>query len=244
MHYKVQEEGAIKHKALYNVIGINCKGKKEALGGYIAENEGAKFWLQVLANLQNRGLKDILIACTDNLKGFSEAIQSVFPKTEIQTCVIHQVRNSLRYVASKEKKDFMKDLKLIYKTDTKELAEEALSSLSDTWKAKYPLVIKSWQHNWDKLNTYFDYTPSIRKLIYTTNPVESYHRGIRKITKTKGAFSSDMALLKLVYLGTKNITNKWQQPIPNWGLVVQQLFIRFGSRMPVDLEVDTSNRQT
>ena len=235
MHYKVRSEGKVEHKALYNILGINAAGMKEVLGMYVSESEGANFWLQVLTDLHNRGLKDILIACTDNLKGFSEAIQSVYPKAEVQSCIVHQVRNSLKYVASKDQKVFMTELKEVYRADTKELAEMELLNLSEKWGKKYPIVIQSWEANWEKLTTYFQYTAPIRKLIYTTNAVEGYHRQIRKVTKTKGAFPSDMALLKLVYLATKNIEKKWTSPLQNWSLTVQQLAIKFGDRLPLDL---------
>lgn len=235
MHFKVQEDGKVKHKALYNILGINKEGKKEVLGMYISESEGSNFWLQVLTQLNNRGVKDILIACTDNLTGFSYAIHSVFPKTEIQLCVIHQIRNSLKYVASKDEKAFMKDLKRVYRADTKDHAETALLELEEKWGKKYPAVIRSWNDNWERLSTYFDYTVPIRKLIYTTNAVEGFHRQVRKVTKTKGAFTSDMALLKLVYLATKRIEKKWGSPLQNWGLTVQQLAIRFEGRLDLDL---------
>lgn len=235
MHYKVREDGQVQHKALYNILGINPEGRKEVLGAYVSESEGANFWLSVLTDLQNRGLSDILIACTDNLRGFTEAIASVYPKAEVQSCIVHQIRNSLKYVASKDQKEFMRDLKRVYRADTKDLAGMELETLADKWEAKYPIVIASWQNNWEKLTTYFQYTAPIRKLIYTTNAVEGYHRQIRKITKTKGAFTSDMALLKLVYLATKNIEKKWTSPLQNWSLTVQQLAIRFGDRLPLDI---------
>ena len=235
MHYKVRHEGRVEHKALYNILGINSAGMKEVLGMYVSESEGANFWLQVLSDLHNRGLADILIACTDNLRGFSEAIESVYPKAEVQSCIVHQIRNSLKYVASKDQKGFMRDLKEVYRADTRDLAEMELDKLADKWQNKYPIVIQSWQNNWEKLTTYFRYTAPIRKLIYTTNAVEGYHRQIRKVTKTKGAFTSDMALLKLVYLATKNIEKKWTSPLQNWSLTIQQLAIRFGERLPLDL---------
>lgn len=235
MHYKVRHEGRVEHKALYNILGINSAGMKEVLGMYVSEREGANFWLQVLSDLHNRGLADILIACTDNLRGFSEAIASVYPKAEVQSCIVHQIRNSLKYVASKDQKEFMRDLKEVYRADTRDLAEMELDKLADKWQNKYPVVIQSWQNNWEKLTTYFRYTAPIRKLIYTTNPVEGYHRQIRKVTKTKGAFTSDMALLKLVYLATKNIEKKWTSPLQNWSLTIQQLAIKFGDRLPLDL---------
>lgn len=239
MHYKVKVDGRMQSKALYNILGINKDGYKQILGTYISESEGANFWLSVLTDLNNRGLDDILIACTDNLKGFSEAILSVFPKTEIQKCIVHQIRNSLKYVASKNQKEFMKDLKKVYKADTKALAEKALTELEEKWGEKYPIVIESWKNNWEELSTYFQYTKPIQKLIYTTNIVEGYHRQIRKVTKTKGAFTNDMALLKLVYLATNNIQKKWTSPLHNWSLTVQQLYIKFGSRIKLDLDTGT-----
>jgi transposase-like protein len=240
MHYKVKVDGRIQSKAVYNILGVNKDGYKEILGTYISESEGANFWLSVLTDLNNRGLDDILIACTDNLKGFSEAILSVFPKAEIQKCIVHQIRNSLKYVASKNHKEFMKDLKKVYRADTKTLAEKALTELEDKWGKKYPVVLESWKNNWDELTTYFQYTKPIRKLIYTTNIVEGYHRQIRKVTKTKGAFTNDMALMKLVYLATKNIQKKWTSPLHNWSLTVQQLYIKFGNRIKLDLDTGTS----
>lgn len=242
MHFKVREEGKVRHKALYNILGINKDGRKEVLGMYISESEGANFWLQVLTHLNNRGLKDILIACTDNLTGFSEAILSIFPKADIQLCIIHQIRNSLKYVASKDQKSFMKDLKLVYKADTKDQAETALLDLEEEWGKKYPIVIRSWNDNWDRLSAYFDYSAPIRKLIYTTNTVEGFHRQIRKVTKTKGAFPSDMALMKLVYLATQRIEKKWTTPLQNWGLVVQQLAIKFEGRLELDLATNKEKK--
>jgi len=235
MHYKVRDDNRVRTKALYNILGVCPNGKKEILGVYVSESEGANFWLQVLTDLHNRGMKDMLIACTDNLKGFSEAIQSIYPKTEVQSCIVHQIRNSLKYVASKDQKEFMIDLKKVYRADTKDLAELALLELEEKWSEKYPIVIQSWQNNWHKLSTYFEYTQPIRKLIYTTNAVEGYHRQLRKVTKTKGAFTSDMALLKLVYLATKNIEKKWTSKIQNWALTVQQLAIKFENRLTLNL---------
>lgn len=237
MHFKVKEDGKVVHKALYNILGISKEGKKEILGVYISESEGANFWLQVLTDIQNRGVKDILIASIDNLSGFSEAIQSIYPKTEVQSCIVHQIRNSLKYVASKEQKVFMKDLKKVYRASSKELAETELLLLEENWGKKYPVVIESWQRNWDKLSTYFQYTEPVRKLIYTTNPIEGYHRQIRKVTKTKGAFPNEMALLKLVYLATRRIQEKWTSPLQNWGLTVQQLAIKFEGRLDLGLKI-------
>jgi putative transposase len=199
------------------------------------EKRAMHFWLQVLSDLHNRGVKDILISSIDNLNGFSEAIQSIFHQTEVQSCIVHQIRNSLKYVASKEQKEFMGDLKKVYKAATKELAESELLNLEEKWAKKYPVVTNSWLKNWDKLSTYFQYTEPIRRLIYTTNPIEGYHRQIRKVTKTKGAFSSETALLKLVYLVTKRIQEKWTSPIQNWGITVQQLAIKFEGRLDLKL---------
>lgn len=240
MHYKVKEDGRIRHKALYNILGINKDGRKEVLGMYISQSEGAKFWLQVLTDLHNRGLQDILIACTDNLTGFTEAILSIFPKTEVQLCIVHQIRNSLKYVASKDQKEFIRDLKKVYRATSKEAAEDALLDLEEKWGKKYPVVIESWQNNWEHLSEYFKYTAPIRKIIYTTNAVEGFHRQVRKVTKTKGAFTSDTALLKLVYLATRNIEKKWNSTLQNWGQIVQQLSITFEGRVPIDLKTTPS----
>lgn len=237
MHYKVKEDTQIKSKAIYTIIAITSEGHKELLGLYISESEGANFWLQVLTDLQNRGLKDILIACIDNLKGFTEAIESVYPGCEIQTCIIHQIRNTMRYVASKEQKEFMADLKLVYKADTKAIAEEEMNNLETKWVKKYPIVIKSWRNNWVNLTAYFAYTAEIRRLIYTTNTVEGFHRQIRKVTKSKGPFTSDMALIKIVWLVSMNVMKKWTQPLQNWGTTAQQLAIRFGDRFKLSIEV-------
>jgi transposase-like protein len=241
MHYKVRVDGKVQHKALYNILGINKEGHKEVLGMYISESEGANFWLQVLTDLQQRGLNDVLIACTDNLRGFSEAILSIFPKTQIQKCIVHQIRNSLKYVASKDQKAFMVDLKLVYKAINKSIAEDELLNLEEKWGEKYPIVIESWQRNWEELSEYFEYTEPIRRIIYTTNAVEGFHRQVRKVTKTKGAFVNDMALLKLVYLTTKNIQKKWTSPLHNWSLIIQQLYIKFGERIPLDICISKSS---
>ena len=235
IHYKVRDGGKVVSRAVYNILAINKEGKKELIGMYISESEGANFWLSVLTDLKSRGVNDILIACTDNLTGFSEAILSIFPEAEIQKCIIHQIRNSLKYVASKDQKVFMKDLKKVYQAPNKSQAEMELVNLEERWSKKYPIVIRSWKDNWNELSTYFQYDTTIRKIIYTTNAIEGFHRQIRKVTKTKGAFSSDMALLKLIYLATENISKKWTQPINNWGLTVQQLCIKFGDRLKLEL---------
>lgn len=235
MHYKVKVEGKIKHKALYNIMGINSEGRKEILGIYLSESEGANFWLQVLTDLNNRGLEDILIACTDNLKGFTNAILSVFPKAEVQLCIVHQIRNSLKYIASKDQKEFMRELKKVYRAINKQVAEDELDKLSNRWQERYSVVIQSWRNNWEHLSQYFKYTAPIRKIIYTTNAVEGYHRQVRKVTKTKGAFTNDMALLKLVYLATMNIQKKWTGPLHNWSSTIQQFYIIFEDRIDLDI---------
>ena len=233
MYYKVKDQsGHVVTRCLYNVLGINLEGRKHLLGMYISESEGAKFWLSVLTDLQQRGLKDILIACIDNLGGFEEAIGSIFPKTEVQSCIVHQIRNTIKYVASKDVKTVIADVKLIYRAINKEIAEENLDALEKKWGAKYPIVIKSWRNNWHKLSTFFKYAADIRRLIYTTNTIEGFHRQIRKVTKTKGAFTNDMALLKLVYLASMRISEKWTMPLQNWGLTMQQLSIMFEGRVP------------
>jgi len=231
IHYKVKDEkGQAVTRAIYNVLGINKEGKKDLLGMYVSRSEGANFWLSVLTDLQNRGVQDILIACVDGLKGFPDAIKSVFPQTSVQLCIVHQIRNSIKYVASKNQKEFMKDLKTVYQAVNKDSAEEALDQLDSKWGEDYPIVIKSWRDNWDLLTEYFQYTAPIRKLIYTTNTVEGYHRQIRKVTKNKGVFTNDQSLEKLVYLAYRNIKKKWTMSLSNWGQISQQLAIKFEDR--------------
>ena len=231
IHYKVKDEkGQSVTRAIYNVLGINKEGKKDLLGMYVSRSEGANFWLSVLTDLQNRGVQDILIACVDGLKGFPDAIKSVFPQTAVQLCIVHQIRNSIKYVASKNQKEFMKDLKTVYQAVSKDSAEGALDQLESNWGEDYPIVIKSWRDNWDLLTEYFQYTAPIRKLIYTTNTVEGYHRQIRKVTKNKGVFTNDQSLEKLVYLAYRNIKKKWTMSLSNWGQISQQLAIKFEDR--------------
>ena len=231
IHYNIKEDGVYVHKAVYTVLGVDLNGKKDVLGLYISESEGAAFWLSVLTDLKNRGIEDILIAAIDGLKGFPEAIKSIFPKTEVQLCVIHQIRNSLKYVASKNQKEFIQDLKPVYKAINKETAESELLKLEEKWGKKYPVVIKSWKEKWDNLSAYFKYPQEIRRIIYTTNIIESVHRQFRKLTKTKGAFPNENSLLKLLYLGIQNAKKKWTMPIQNWGLTLSQLSIFFPNRI-------------
>ena len=234
IHYKVKDDtGRAVTRAIYNVIGINKEGHKELLGMYVAKSEGANFWLEVLTDLQNRGVEDIMICCVDGLKGFPDAIQSVFPHTAVQLCVVHQIRNSIKYVGSKHQKEFLRDLKRVYGAVSKEAAETELDNLEAKWGEQYPIVIKSWRDNWERLTEFFQYTKEIRRLIYTTNTVEGYHRQIRKVTKNKGVFPSDTALEKLVYLAYRNIREKWTMPLSNWALISQQLAIKFGDRYEI-----------
>jgi putative transposase len=235
MYFKARQDAKVTTKVLYNIMGIDKDGRKDILGFYVAESEGANFWLGVLNDLRERGVKDILIACVDGLKGFPEAINSIFPKTEVQLCIVHQIRNSLKYVASRDQKEFMVDLKEVYKASTKDLAEHNLLKLDEKWGNKYPAVLSSWQNNWENLSSYFKYSAEIRRIIYTTNAIEGFHRQVRKYTKTKGAFTSENALFKLVYCAIERIKEKWTQPIQNWALSVSQLHIHFGDRMTIEL---------
>lgn len=235
MFFKAREDGKVVTKAIYNILGVDQYGHKDILGFYISESEGAHFWLGVLNDLKARGLQDILIACVDGLSGFPEAICAAFPKTEIQLCVVHQIRQSLKYVASKDQKAFMADLKLVYRADTKDLAEHKLLELDDKWGKKYPMVIRSWQNKWDQLSTYFKYSHDIRRVIYTTNVIEGFHRQVRKYTKSKGAFTSENALVKLIYSAYQRIKEKWNQPLHNWALTISQLDIYFPDRLKIQL---------
>lgn len=235
MHFKVREDGKVISKAFYSILAINPEGRKDILGLYLSEAEGAHFWLSVLNDLRARGVDDILITSIDGLKGFPEAIAQVFPKAEIQLCVVHQIRNSLKYVVSRDQKGFMEDLKQVYKATSKELAEHHLLELGEKWGKKYPAVIKSWRANWEALSQYFKYPEELRRIIYTTNIVEGFHRQIRKYTKNKGAFTSENALLKLIYCACQKILEKWNQPMHNWALIVSQLQIYFDGRLNLRL---------
>lgn len=235
MYSKARVDGKVQTQVVYNIIGITVEGKKEILGFYVCESEGANFWLSVLTDLQNRGVEDILIVCIDGLKGFPEAIQSIFPKSQIQLCVVHQIRNSLKYVSYKDKKKFMEDLKSVYKAETKELAEMNLLELDEKWGKKYQIVVKSWNENWEHLSTYFMYNKLIRKLIYTTNIIEGLHRIMRKFTKTKGGFTSEMALQKMIYCGIQAASKKWNMPLPDWAMTISQLDIMFPDRLQLKL---------
>lgn len=231
IHYKVKQEGHIVNKAVYMVIGVDLDGCKDVLGMYIGEHETSKFWLTVLNELKNRGVEDILICCVDNLTGFSEAILACFPQTEIQKCIVHQIRNSIRYVSYKDTKKLLAGLKPIYTAPSEEAALAMLEDFDAAWGQRYPLVVQSWQRNWAELATFFKYPPEIRKLIYTTNMIESYHRQLRKVTKGKAVFPNDEALLKMLYLVTQDVMLKWTGRIHNWGQILLQLSVFFPDRV-------------
>lgn len=235
IHFKVREEGKVRSKAFYSILGIGIDGRKDILGMYFSENEGSHFWLNVLNDIRARGVEDILIASIDGLKGFPEAIAAVYPKAEIQLCIVHQIRNSLKYVVSRDQKAFMRDLKFVYKATSKDLAEHHLLELDVKWGKKYPAVLKSWQVNWEALSQYFKYPQELRRIIYTTNIVEGFHRQIRKYTKNKGAFTSENALVKLIYCACQKILEKWNQPMHNWALIISQLQIYFDGRLNLEL---------
>lgn len=231
IHYKVKENGRYVSKAIYTILGLNIEGHKELLGLYLSDQEGAHHWLSVLTDLHNRGVKDILIACVDGLKGFPEAIESIYPDTEVQLCIIHQIRNSMKYVASKNQKAFMADLKCVYKAATLNAAETALDELAGKWGDQYPLVIKSWRTKWPTLSNYFKYPEYVRTAIYTTNAVEAVHRQFRKLTKTKGGFANENSLLKLLYAGILKASQRWTHPVQNWNLTLSQMMIHFPGRL-------------
>ena len=234
IHIKLKRDGKINNVAVYNVLGVDLEGQREILGHWVGEGaEGANFWLSVVTDLQNRGVQDVLLAAIDGLSGFKDAIQSVFPKTQVQRCIIHQIRQSLKYVIWKDRKAFSADLKTIYQAATREQAEANLLQLEQTWGSQYGTAIRSWQNNWDDLATFFEFPKEIRRLIYTTNSVEGYHRQLRKVIKNKGSFPTEQAVRKLLYLATMNITRKWTMPIQNWPLILNQLAIRFEDRLPV-----------
>lgn len=231
IHYKVREDGQIKGKAAYVVLGINLDGFKEILGIWIGENESSKFWLGILNDLKNRGLQDVLVFSVDGLTGFKEAISAVFPKSEIQRCIIHQLRNSFKYVSYKDLKAFSADFKNVYMAANEEAAYLELSALEEKWGKKYPFALKSWYANWDVLSPFFKYPYDVRKIMYTTNIIEGLHRQFRKVTKTKSIFPSDQALEKMLYLSSQNIMKKWTQRYRNWDMVLNQLAIFFEGRI-------------
>jgi len=235
---KIRMEGVVRNRCIFIAIGVNLQGVKETLGMWSAENEGAKFWLSVLTEIKNRGVRDIFIACVDGLKGFSEAIESIFPDTITQLCIVHQIRNSLKYVTSRDKKALMADLKLIYTAATEDEALAALDSFEATWGAKYPVIVRSWRTNWPKISPLFRFTHDIRKAIYAPNVIESLNYSLRKVTKTRAAFPNEDAAMKLLWLGIQNASKRWTRPIPEWGVSINQFSIMFEGRMP-----DTSTTQ-
>lgn len=232
IHYHVRSEGQIVKKAVYIALGINLDGKKDVLGMWVGENESAKYWTTVLNGLKNRGVEDIFIACTDNLTGFSAAIEAVFPKTEIQNCIIHQLRNSSKYVSYKDIKELMADLRSVYAAVDEPAALDALDAFSTKWETKYPKISRSWRENWANLSTYFKYPQEVRRLIYTTNSIEGFNRQLRKVTKTRSVFPTDDSLFKMLYLAMVDITKKWTGRQRDWSKIHAQLSIYFAERMP------------
>lgn len=230
---KVRHDSKVINKAVYLAIGVNIHGIKEVLGMWTAENEGAKFWLQVVTELKNRGVKEIFIACVDGLKGFPEAIESVFPQTQVQLCIVHMVRHSLNYVSWKQRKEVAADLKTIYQAPTVDMAAANLEAFAEKWDASHPSIAKSWQNNWERIIPLFSYPPEIRKAIYTTNAIESLNMSLRKVTKNRGHFPNDDAMFKLLYLALRNIAKKWTMPIRDWKSALNQFSIIFEDRMPV-----------
>jgi len=229
---KVRHNSTVINKAVYLAIGITWDGAKEVLGMWIAETEGAKFWLQVVTELKSRGVNDIFIACVDGLKGFPEAIEAVFPKAQVQLCIVHMVRNSLRFVSWKQRKEVAADLKIIYQAATVDQAEANLTAFAKKWDASHPTIAKSWRNNWERIIPMFSYPPEIRKAIYTTNAIESLNMSLRKVTKNRGSFPNDEAMTKLLYLAMKNISKKWTLPIRDWKSAMNQFTILFEGRMP------------
>jgi len=234
IHYTLRKDHQVAKRAVYIVLAVNLEGRKEVLGHWVGDGgEGASFWLNVVSDLQNRGVEDVLIACIDGLSGFKDAIQSVFPKVEIQRCIIHQIRNSMKYVSWKDRKAFAADLKQVYQAPTRKAAENALLELAETWGDKYAMAVRSWENNWEDLATMFRFSKDIRRLIYTTNIIEGYNRQLRKVSKNRGVFPSDMAVRKLLWLAHQDIAKKWTMPIPNWALILNQLAIHFEGRFPL-----------
>ena len=231
IHYHVRSEGRIVKRAVYVIIGIDMSGKKDVLGMYVGENESAKFWLTILNGLKNRGVEDILIICVDGLAGFPQAIEAAYPETEVQQCIIHQIRNSTKYVSYKELKPLMADLKKVYAAATEELALENLEEFAEKWDSKYPKISKSWKEHWPTLSTYFKYPEEVRKIIYTSNTIEGFNRQLRKVTKSQTVFPTDDSLLKLLFLATRDITKKWSGQRHDWHRIRAQLEIYFEERL-------------
>ena len=234
LQIKVKSQGRVVNKAIYLAFGINLAGRKEVLGLWAAETEGAKFWLGVITELKNRGVQDIFIACVDGLKGFSEAIEAVYPRTQVQVCLVHLVRHSLRYVAHKDRKEVAGDLKLIYQAATLAEAERQLTHFEEKWLLSYAMIARSWRANWSKVAPMFSYPAEVRRAVYTTNAIESLNMTLRKISKNRSLFPSDEAVFKLLYLALRNISKRWTMPIPNWSGAMNQFAILFEGRLPTD----------
>ena len=232
IHYHVRSEGQIVKKGVYIAIGIDLEGRKDVLGMWVGENESAKYWATVLNSLRNRGVEDVFIACTDNLSGFSNAIEAVFPKADIQNCIIHQLRNSSKYVSYKDLKALMADLKEVYAAVDEPSAEEALDRFAEKWDKKYPKISASWRENWANLSTYFKFPEELRRLIYTTNAIEGFNRQLRKVTKSKAVFPTDDSLFKMLYLAMLDITKKWTGKRQDWSVIHAQLSVYYADRMP------------
>ncbi|MEP1094031.1 MAG: IS256 family transposase [Cyclobacteriaceae bacterium] len=233
LFYKVRQDGQIKSMAAYLVLGMNTEGEKDLLGIYLAETESATFWLQVLSDLQDRGMKDILIACIDNLKGFKEAIEALYPQTDVQLCIVHQIRNSIKYVTWTDEREVIRDMKTIYKASHLEQAEEALAQFETKWIREYPAMVKSWKRNWEGLTSFYNYPQEVRQIMYTTNSIEGFNRQIRKATKTKGALPSERALYKLLYLVSSTVQKRWSKP-RSWTKVISILAITHGKRLGIE----------
>jgi len=230
MHFKVRENGVVKSKAVYSILAVSLEGQKEIVGIYFGENESTSFWKQVLHDLKLRGVEDILIACIDNLTGFGDAIEDIFPKTDVQLCLVHQMRNSMKYMSDKDLRSMVKDLKKIYHANNIDMAKHYLNEAELIWGDKYKIIFKSWHHNWDRLTCFFQYPPDLRRIIYTTNPIEGYHRMVRKVTKTKGAFTNEDAIVKQIYLATMNAHKTWSGKMFSWNPVRKDLFEYFSNR--------------
>jgi putative transposase len=234
LYVKIRETGHIQNRAIYVAIGVNMQGRKEVLGLWMGQAEGAKFWLQVLTELNNRGLQDIFIACVDGLKGFPEAIETVFPKTQVQLCIVHMLRASLNYVSWKQRKQVAADLKPVYRASTAEEAQLRLEEFAIKWDRPYPTIAQMWRRNWEHVTPFFGYPAEIRKVVYTTNAIESLNMSLRKVIKTRGSFPTEEAALKLLYMGLEHIAKKWTMPVQDWKSALQRFAILFGDRLPVD----------
>jgi transposase-like protein len=231
MVFDVKEDGVYRKKTAYTVLGVNLEGKKDILGIWLGDSESSKFWMTVLNDLKTRGVEDVFIFSVDGLPGFKDAIKSIFPQSEVQNCIVHQIRNCAKYVTHTDKKAFCRDMKPIYKAINEKSGLEAIDDFEKKWGKKYPYAVQSWRKNWDSLSVFFKYPAEIRRLIYTTNPIESYNNGVKRITKTKTCFGSEESLLKLIYLVTQDISKKWENPLPNWGLIYNQIMIFFKDRI-------------